>query len=86
MYLTRDIYSNFNGHQYGKAGDLVKEVADHGEVKIVETAKGLRFPVRVEYLTDQVGQIETGKWKPEINQVPAKKKGKTKQLESQTLF
>jgi|GEM_PF-1635593 len=85
-YLTRDIYSSVTSTLYGKAGDQVKTIGDHGEVHIVEGPNGVRFPVKSIYLTDSVNGVEKGEWKPEVNHVPAKKQVKKKQLVTQTLF
>lgn len=50
-------YSYFNpSHAYGKAGDLVTLVAEHGEVWIVEGSNRQRFPVAVKELADQDGK------------------------------
>lgn len=50
--LNVDIISNFQEKKsgrfkvYGKAKDLVYEVADHDDVLIVEDKSGHRFPVK----------------------------------------
>lgn len=44
--LSDDIISTFHKLKpYGKKGEKVKEVSDHGNVLIVENLKGERFPV-----------------------------------------
>jgi len=52
-YLKENVYSHFkNGqkdyHQYGNAGDKVKVISDRGNVLIVETESGARYPAESE--------------------------------------
>lgn len=49
--LTEDIRSHGRGTPiYGKKGSVVRVVSWHGDVAIVESIKGDRFPVRKEFL------------------------------------
>lgn len=50
MRLKTDIISVFKNHVYGKAGEEVKVISEHGEVFIVENKKGIRYPVKKENL------------------------------------
>lgn len=36
---------------YARAGDIVTEVAEHGDMLIVENQKGFRFPIKSTNLT-----------------------------------
>lgn len=52
--LREDISSLFKrSHVYGKAGDVVVIVAEHGNVLIVEGINNDRFPVKPEQLNDE---------------------------------
>lgn len=54
--LAEDITSNYKDKGkpivYGKRGEKVTEVGDHGNVVIVESKNGNRFPAPMDKLTE----------------------------------
>lgn len=58
MILLADVYSTFHkGNKpilYGKKGQEVKEISQHGEVLIVEAKNGSRFPVHIKHTDKQL--------------------------------
>jgi hypothetical protein len=51
--LQDDITSQFKSQVYGRYGEEVTLVADHGNVWIVEDQKGQRFPVPADKLIEK---------------------------------
>lgn len=59
MILPGDIKSSMNSNKvYGKKGDRVQVVKEHGDVAIVEDSKGNRFPINVKAINNQIIQNE----------------------------
>ncbi|MGN6435971.1 MAG: hypothetical protein ACTHMM_05530 [Agriterribacter sp.] len=72
--LKETIHSSTRSLCYGLAGDIVTIIADHGNVMIVESKVGNRFPVRREQLVDDEVKVEPpAAPKPVPPPVPAKK-------------
>jgi hypothetical protein len=78
-FLREDIESHVKrGHIYGRKGDQVNIVAEHGEVMIVEATSGDRYPVRIEKLSEKpiversVVVPEPMKETPKLNWLPKK--------------
>lgn len=53
MLLLTDKYSCFKSKLYGKAGDEISIIAEHGNVLIVEGKNGKRFSVCRENIGDK---------------------------------
>lgn len=82
MRLKEDVRSLFNPETlYGKQGDDVEMISDCGNVCIVQSKDGNKFPVRTELLTEQKIDRKTeavpdttADKKTIINRVPVSKK------------
>lgn len=66
-YLINSIYSLFAPYQcYGRSGELVRLIAEHGNVAIVEGSNG-RFPVKVENIMEATDVPEKTQESAEMN-------------------
>lgn len=78
MRLSKNIESSVKGgFVYGIEGEEVKVIRDDGTVSIVENASGFRYPVRTEFLTMDLIEVNPPQKvieKPIIKTVSAKGK------------
>jgi formylmethanofuran dehydrogenase subunit D len=91
MRLKEDVVGMYSKIQYGKAGDEVKVVSEHGDMVIVENTEGSRFPMLKIHLTEEKVIHEAApdtaapNNKPIINRAPISKK-KAASTNQNTLF
>jgi len=91
MRLKEDVVGMYSKIEYGKAGDEVKVVSEHGDMVIVENTEGNRYPMLKIYLTEEIIIHEAApdtaapKNNPIINRAPVSKK-KAASTNQNTLF
>jgi hypothetical protein len=91
MRLKADVVGMYSKIEYGKAGDEVKVVSEHGDMVIVENIEGIRFPMLKRYLTEEkiiheaAPDTAAPNNKPIINRAPISKK-KAASTNQNTLF
>jgi formylmethanofuran dehydrogenase subunit D len=91
MRLKEDVVGMYSKIEYGKAGDEVKVVSEHGDMVIVENTEGSRFPMLKIHLTEEkiiheaAPDTAAPNNKPIINRAPVSKK-KAASTNQNTLF
>lgn len=72
-FLTVDIISGFHRKVYGRAGDPVTVIADHGNVVMVQDPEGYKFSVLKTELRDEKGSTPAVTTGPELIPLPQPK-------------
>lgn len=89
-FLTVDIISGFHRKVYGRAGDPVTVIADHGNVVMVQDPEGYKFSVLKTELRDEIGSTPGPELiplpQPKATTIPTLKETKKKSKGQASLF